>query len=89
MVGNPDDPTLRANLQKMNLVIQDAGRTVTFVQASGLDIRVDYNPLDALQPPTLFPPNRPNVPANQGAFYGLAFALKSKFKVVSARSVAI
>lgn len=39
--GNPDDLKLRNNLQKMNLVIQDAGRTVTFVQASGLDLALN------------------------------------------------
>ncbi len=71
--GSADDATLKENLTRMNLVVQDAVRTVTFVQASGLDLRVDYNPLNALAPPTLWPPTKPNNPADRGAFYGLAY----------------
>ena len=81
--GADTDSTLRDNLKRMNAVIKDTNRTVTFVEATGVDLQVNYNLNNALQPAVLKNPeqvfNKP-IPAPQttpspdaGQFYGFAF----------------
>lgn len=49
--GDADIPEVWANLGRMDKVIRDSNRTVTFVNAVGKIIRVEYNPDNIAQPP--------------------------------------
>ncbi len=83
------DATLRANLLLMDEIIKDNQRTVTFVQGSRIDLRVAYNPENALQPAVLENPTKPTVfdkpvieparapTANAGGFFGFAFPMNA------------
>lgn len=83
--GADQDATLKDNLKRMNTVIKDNMRTVTFVEATGVDLRVSYNPENALQPPVHHDvlkepvfnrpdPSPPKPPGpDAGQFYGFAF----------------
>lgn len=50
---NADDGEIWANIGRLDRVIRDSSRTVTFVNGVGKVIRVDYNPHNIAQPPTL------------------------------------
>ena len=51
--GDADNATVWANVARMDKVIRDSSRTVTFVNAVGKVIRVQYNPDNIAQPPWL------------------------------------
>jgi hypothetical protein len=66
--GSSSDPDLFQNLRMMNNVISDSKRTVTFVDARGIDLKVAYNPQDISASPSPAAPS-----GTPGQFYGFAF----------------
>jgi Lysine-specific metallo-endopeptidase len=87
--GADTDAKLKANIKSMLDMVTDGMRTVTFVQGSGLELKVGYNPENALQPPVLNNPTQPGVfnkpvvtrpttpGAGSGQFFGLAFPVNA------------
>jgi hypothetical protein len=65
--GDADIPEVWANLARLDKVIRDSNRTVTFVNAVGKVIRVEYNPDNIAQPP-VFSTKPPTLKEMRGVY---------------------
>lgn len=73
--GSATNGTLKSNLERMAGILDDSGRTLTFVNASKKGLKVSYNPDDISEAPKLL--DKALTKSEMSGVFGYAFPVKN------------